>query len=81
MKYSTSDYASLSYAGPTRTDLYADVRPFILTTVKMPSTTDSNVQYSLLTHDQHKDPAGMITLDQYSDTTTLASLVTNTYAD
>ena len=57
---------------------YADVEPSIPTTVKMPPTTDSNVQYSLLTHDQHKDPAGMITLDQYSDTTTLASLVTNT---
>ena len=64
-----------------RTPTYADVQPSMPTTVKMPPTTDSNVQYSSLIHDEHKDPAGMTTLNQYSDTTTLASLVMNSYAD
>ena len=63
-----------------REPTYADVEPSMPTTVKMPPTTDT-VQYSLLIHDEHNDPAGMTTLNQYSDTTTLASLVMNSYAD
>ena len=38
---------------------YSDIGPHIRTTAKAPPTSDTNVEYSLLVHDQHKVPAGM----------------------
>ena len=73
-KYSTSNYVSLSQVQPILMN-YADVGPHMQTAIKAPPPIDNHVQYSLLVHGQQNDPAGITTLDQYSDTTILASFI------
>ena len=54
--YHTSNDVSLSQVQPILN--YSDIGPHIRTAANAPATSNNNVEYSLLVHDQHKVPAG-----------------------